>query len=444
MRLIPKIPDEAFVFLGRAEPALRATPRKRGSPNGAQRSQAGVGMSSRIYFDHSATTPLDPRVLEAMGPFLSGAYGNPSSLHQEGRAARAAVDKARAQVAALIGATPDEIIFTASGTEADNLALIGVVRASGKPGHVVTSTIEHAAILETCKFLASGGTKITHLPVDAEGIVRPDGLLRALKSTVTVVSVMAANNVVGTIQPIEELAQLTKLHGVLFHTDAVQAGGKIPLDVNRLQVDLLSLSAHKLHGPKGVGALYVRKGVELSPTVFGGGQERGLRSATENVAGIVGFGAAAEIARKELAEEAARLAGLREYIAAEILRNFPNAYLLGHPTERLPGHLSFGFRGQERAVGELLEALDQAGAAASAGSACSASHSGEPSRVLLATGYDVESARGLVRVSLGRFNTQQEVDRFLDVLSSAVSALPAAAVSASLPGLANPAEVAFA
>ena len=400
-------------------------------------------MSSRIYFDHSATTPLDPRALEAMGPFLGGAYGNPSSLHQEGRAARAAVDKARAQVAALIGAMPDEIIFTASGTEADNLALIGAVRASGKPGHVVTTAIEHAAILDTCKFLASGGTKITHLRVDADGLVRPNGLLRALQSNITAVSVMAANNVVGTIQPIEELAQLTKLHGVLFHTDAVQAGGKIPLDVNRLQVDLLSLSAHKLHGPKGVGALYVRKGTGLAPIIFGGGQERGLRSATENVAGIVGFGAAAEIAQKELDQEAKRLAGFRDYIATEVLRTFRNAYLFGHPTERLPGHLSFGLRGQEREVGKLLTALDQAGVAVSAGSACNANHSGEPSSVLLAMGYDAESARGLIRISMGRFNTQQEVDRFLDVLSSAVSTLPGTAVSASLPALANSAEVAF-
>jgi cysteine desulfurase len=399
-------------------------------------------MSSRIYFDHSATTPLDPRVLAAMIPFLSGAFGNPSSRHEEGRLAHAAVEKARAQVAALIGATPDQIIFTASGTEADNLALIGAVRASGKPGHVVTSAIEHAAILETCKFLATGGTRITHLPVDAEGLVRPEGLLRALQSNVTVVSVMAANNVVGTIQPIEELAQLTKLHGVLFHTDAVQAGGKIPLDVNRLQVDLLSLSAHKLHGPKGVGALYIRKGTGLAPIVFGGGQERGLRSATENVAGIIGFGAAAEIAQKELSEEAARLAGFREYIATEVLRNFPNAYLFGHPTERLPGHLSFDFRGQEREVGKLLEALDQAGVAVSAGSACSANHSGEPSSVLLAMGHDAESARGLIRVSMGRFNTQQEVDRFLHVLSNAVSALPGTAVR--LPRPTNPAAVAFA
>lgn len=378
-------------------------------------------MHSRIYFDHSATTPLDPRVLEAMGPYLGGAYGNPSSQHQEGRIAREAVDKARAQVAALIGADPEEIIFTASGTEADNLALIGAVRASGKPGHVVTSSIEHAAILETCRFLAGAGTKITHLPVDADGLVRADGLLRALQSNVTLVSIMAANNVVGTIQPIEELAQLTKLHGVLFHTDAVQAGGKIPLDVNRLQVDMLSLSAHKFHGPKGVGALYVRKGIKLSPIVFGGGQERGLRSATENVAAIVGFGAAADIARRELSEDATRLAGFREHITAELLRTFPNAYLFGHPSERLPGHLSFGFRGQEREVGTLLTALDRAGVAVSAGSACNAHHAGEPSGVLLAMGYDEESARGLIRVSLGRFNTQEQVLRFLKILEATVA-----------------------
>ena len=358
-----------------------------------------------------------------MGPFLDGAFGNPSSLHHEGRVARAAIETARAQVAGLIGAEPDEIIFTASGTEADNLALIGALRASGKPGHVVTSAIEHAAILETCRYLAGTGTKITCLPADTNGFVRPDGLLRALQSDVTIVSVMAANNVVGTIQPIEELAHLTRLHGVLFHTDAVQAGGKIPLDVNRLQVDLLSLSAHKLHGPKGVGALYVRKGTGLAPIIFGGGQERGLRSATENVAGIVGFGAAAEVARAELDEEAARLARFREQITSELLRTFPNAYLFGHSTQRLPGHLSFGFRGQEKEVGKLLTVLDQAGVAVSAGSACSAHHSGEPSGVLLAMGYDAERARGLIRVSLGRFNTQQEVDRFMVVLSQAVTAL---------------------
>ena len=370
-----------------------------------------------------------------MGPFLSGAFGNPSSLHQEGRAARQAIETARVQVASLIGAQPDEIVFTGSGTEADNLALVGTVRASGRPGHVVTSSIEHAAILETCRFLAESGTqpgtqsgtesgtKITHLPVSSEGLVSTEGLLRALQSDVTIVSIMAANNVVGTIQPIEELAHLTKLHGVLFHTDAVQAGGKIPLDVNRLRVDLLSLSAHKLHGPKGVGALYVRNGVNLSPIVFGGGQERGLRSATENVAGIVGFGAAAAIAREELAEEAARLLQFRDRIARELSARFPDWYLFGHPVERLPGHLSFGFRGRERELGKLLAALDRDGIAVSAGSACSAHHSGEPSGVLLAMGYDAERARGLLRLTLGRFNTQEEIDRFLEILPGAVSTL---------------------
>ena len=380
-------------------------------------------MHSRIYFDHSATTPLDPRVFKAMEPFLNGAFGNPSSSHQEGRVAREAVETARAQVAALIGAKLDEIIFTGSGTEADNLALIGAVRASGKPGHVVTSSIEHAAILETCRFLAAWGTKVTHLPVDADGLVRTESLLRALQSDVTIVSVMAANNVVGTIQPIEELAHLTKLHGVLFHTDAVQAGGKIPLNVDRLHVDLLSLSAHKLHGPKGVGAIYVRKGVELSPIVFGGGQERGLRSATENVAGIVGFGAAAAIAREELAAEAERLLQFRQRIALELSERFPDSYLFGHPVERLPGHLSFGFRGREKELGKLLAALDRLGIAVSAGSACNAHHSGEPSGVLLAMGYDAKRARGLLRLSLGRFNTQEEIERFLEILPRAVSTL---------------------
>ncbi len=390
-------------------------------------------MNSRIYFDHSATTPLDSRVLEAMGPFLGGVYGNPSSLHYEGRIAGNAIETARGQVAGLIGAEPDEIIFTASGTEADNLALIGAVRASGKAGHVVTSSIEHAAILETCRFLARAGTKITYLPVDRNGWVGPDSLLRALQSNVTIVSVMAANNVVGTLQPVEELAHLTQLHGVLFHTDAVQAGGKVPLDVNQLHVDLLSLSAHKLHGPKGVGVLYVRKGVKLSPIVFGGGQQRGLRSATPNVAGIVGFGAAAAIAKAELAEEVVRQAQFRDRIASELSQSLPQSYILGHPIHRLPGHLSFGLHGREREVGNLLALLDSEGVAVSAGSACSANQASQPSNVLLAMGYDAEQARGLIRVSLGRFNTEQEVDRFLRILVSCTgklkNAMPERAIS---------------
>jgi cysteine desulfurase len=389
-------------------------------------------MHSRIYLDHSATTPLDPRVLETMLPYLSGEFGNPSSLHQEGRGAHAAVEIARAQVASLIGAEPEEIVFTASGTEADNLALIGAVRASGVPGHIVTSSIEHAAILETCRFLASTGTKITYLPVDRDGIVSTTDLLRALQSCVTLVSVMAANNVVGTIQPIEELTHLTKLHGVLFHTDAVQAGGKIPLDVNRLSIDLLSLSAHKLHGPKGIGALYVRKGTSLSPIIFGGGQERGLRSATENVAGIVGFGAAAAIARDRLHEESVSLLRLRCHVVEELRRRTPNCYFFGHETQRLPGHLSFGFRGQEHDLARILTQLDRAGVAVSAGSACSANHSGKPSSVLLAMGYDPEQARGLIRVSLGRFNTEEEINRFLDIVVHLINAASCATRSEAI------------
>jgi cysteine desulfurase len=403
----------------------------------AERSQPEKVMTARIYFDHSATTPLDPRVLEEMLPYLGGAFGNPSSLHREGRLAREAVQTARAQVADLIGAEPEEIIFTASGTEADNLALIGAVRASGKPAHIVTTSIEHAAILQTCRHLAGSGTKITHLPVDRDGIVSTSSLLRALQQNVTLVSIMAANNVVGTLQPIEELAHLSKLHGVPFHTDAVQAGGKVPLDVNELPLNMLSLSAHKLHGPKGIGALYVRKGTALEPIVFGGGQEAGLRSATENVAGIVGFGAAAAIAKQELAEEAVRLRGLRDYIAQKLEQSCPDVYLFGHREQRLPGHLSIGFRGFEGGVAKILTELDRQGIAVSAGSACNANHSGEPSHVLLAMGYDAEQARGLIRVSLGRFNTRDEVDLFLRAITSAVGDLHARSETAENTQLAS-------
>jgi len=377
-------------------------------------------VNPRIYFDHSATTPLDPRVVDAMAQFLGGAFGNPSSQHNEGRIARAAVEKARAEVASLIGAAPEEIIFTASGTEADNLALLGVIEAKGAAGHVVTTAIEHAAVLHTCRALEKRGTKITYLAVNGEGLVCHRDLLRALQGSVDLVSIMAANNVVGTVQPIEELAQLSRLNGALFHTDAVQAAGKIPLDVNRLRVDLLSLSAHKLHGPKGVGTLYVRKGVQLSPIIFGGGHERGLRSATENVAGIVGFGTAAVIARQELEAEKLRLSKLRVQIADRLRDLSSKCYFFGHLTERLPGHLSFGFRGHESETGALISVLDEAGVAVSAGSACNAHHSGEPSGVLLAMGYNEVRARGLIRLSLGRFSTQEEIDRFFDKLSRAL------------------------
>jgi cysteine desulfurase len=389
-------------------------------------------MATRIYFDHSATTPLDPRVRSAMGPYLDGRYGNPSSLHQEGREARNAVETARAQLAALIGADPSEIIFTASGTEADNLALLGAVRAIGGPSHLIASAIEHAAVLETCHFLECSGTAVTILPVTGDGLVDPGSLQSALRDQTRLVSIMTANNVVGTLQPVAELAQITAQHGCLFHTDAVQAVGKIPIDVKKLGVDLLALSAHKLHGPKGVGALYVRRGVCLDPIVFGGGQERGLRSATENVAGIVGLGAAAALAREEMVTESARLASWRERILQDLRGSVPHACLIGHPEKRLPGHLCLGFAGQEGEMLKLVQALDASGVAVSAGSACSSAHVGAAETTLVAMGFDGTRARGLLRVTLGRFNTDDEVERFLHVLPQAVGSLTPAENEVSL------------
>ena len=382
-------------------------------------------MPERIYFDHSATTPLDPRVAFAMQSANLEAWGNPSSLHSEGRPARALVDRARSQVAALLGATPSEIVFTASGTEADNLALRGVFRTDdGRvSGHMITSSIEHPAIIETCRFLEQSGVQVTYLPVDEHALLDPDDLVRAFRSDTRLVSIMAANNVVGTLQPIAELAHITKERGVLFHTDAVQSAGKVPLDVNRVPVDMVSMSAHKLHGPKGVGALYVRNGVRLQPLVFGGGQEHGLRSATENVAGIVGLGTAAQVAAADMADEAVRLVQLRQRILDGLREVLPQTYLLGHPFKRLPGHLCLGFAGQEGESIRLLLSLDETGVAISSGSACSAHKASEPSYVLLAMGSDPIRARGTLRVTLGRFNTQEEVDRFLQILPQAVNSL---------------------
>jgi cysteine desulfurase len=374
-------------------------------------------MSDRIYFDNSATTPLDPRVTKAMEPYLDGIFGNPSSLHWAGREARAAIDQARRQVADLFSAQPGEIVFTASGTEADNLALIGVIAGLGQcENHLITSSIEHPAILETCRYLEQQGVDVTYLPVDGDGLIDPNDLRQALRPTTRLVSIMAANNVVGTLQPITELSRITREHGALFHTDAVQAVGKIPLNVQTQSIDLLSLSAHKLHGPKGVGALYVRNGVTLKPLVHGGGQERGLRSATENVAGIVGLGKAAEIARTEMSEEASYLVQLRDRLIDTITTTLPNAYLIGHRYRRLPGHVSLGLAGQEGEAIKLLLSLDEVGIAISTGSACSANHGSEPSYILRAMGFDLIRARGSLRITLGRFNTAAEVDRFLNVL----------------------------
>ena len=381
-------------------------------------------MHNSIYLDNAATTPLDPRVAQAMRPFLESTYGNPSSLHWAGRQARAAIEQARRQVADLLNATSEEIVFTASGTEADNMALIGVVERHGwRDCHVITSAIEHPAVLATSRYLKRRGIDITLLPVGADGIIDPAVLTPALRPHTRLVSIMAANNVVGTIQPIAELSRIAHEHGVLFHTDAVQAAGKLSLNVRQQPIDLLSLSAHKLHGPKGVGALFIRKGVTLDPLIHGGGQERGLRSATENVAGIVGFGMAAELARTEAATATAQLTRWRDQIIANVTEQINNAYLLGHPQQRLPGHICFGFAGQEGEAIKLLLSLDEAGIAVSSGSACSAHHAGQPSGVLLAMGLDPIRARGSLRVTLGRFNSAADVARFLEVLPGAVADL---------------------
>jgi cysteine desulfurase len=387
-------------------------------------------MADYVYLDHAATTPLDPRVRHAMEPYLDGVFGNPSSLHWAGRQAHDAVEAGRGEVAALLGARPAEIVFTASGTESDNLGVLGALAAMDGPKHVITSAFEHPAVLEPCRFLERQGVEVTYLPVSPEGIVTPEALAAALRPTTRLVSVMAANNVVGTIQPITELAALAHEAGALFHTDAVQAAGKLPLDVGRTPVDLLSLSAHKLHGPKGIGALYVRPGIELAPIVYGGGQERGLRSATENVAAIVGFGQAALLARAEMGEESARLVGLRERVLAAVTEEIDNAYLIGHPYQRLPGYLCFGFSGQEADAIRLLFALDDAGIAVSSGSACSAHNAGEPSYVLTAMGFDTIRARGSLRISMGRFTSDDDIDQLLTALPKAAESLKSIATHA--------------
>ena len=375
-----------------------------------------------IYFDHSATTPLDPRVVDAMLPCYGVNFGNPSSLHWAGQPAKQTLDTARQQVADLFHASPEEIIFTASGTESDNMVLKGIAsQYQARDCHIITSVFEHPAILETCKYLASQGYEISYLPVTPEGIVEPQSLTAALRSNTRLVSVMAANNVVGTLQPLAELALITKQHGALFHTDAVQAVGKIPLHVDRIPFDFISLSAHKLHGPKGIGALYIRKGCRIEPLIHGGGQEHGVRSATENVAAIAGLGKAAEIAAAEMSDEARRLVDLRDRLINGILAEIPNAYLIGHRYKRLPGHVCLGFAGQEGEAIKLMLSLNDEGIAISTGSACSSHNAGQPSYILMAMGMDPVRARGSLRITLGRFNTQAEVDTFLEVLPRLVA-----------------------
>lgn len=378
----------------------------------------------KIYMDHSATTPIDPKVMEAMAPYFSEKFGNASSLHSFGREAFEAIQESRRKVADLIGASPEEIIFTGGGTESDNLAIIGLARKMKTKGrdHVITSKIEHPAVLETCRSLEEEGFKVTYLEVDKDGLVCPEAIRRAITDKTALITVMHANNEIGTIEPIEEIGEIASERGVTFHTDAVQSVGKIPVDVNKIRVDLLSLSAHKIYGPKGVGALYIRKGVSLQPLIHGGGHERGLRSGTENVAGIVGLGASAELARLRLEEDSKHLTKLRDKLIEQVLEGISESHLNGHATKRLPNNAHFRFSGIE---GEsLILELDGKGIAASTGSACS-SKKLEPSHVLMAIGLNEVEAHGSVRLTLGRENTEEEVEYVVECLKESVGKLRA-------------------
>ncbi len=377
----------------------------------------------KIFLDHAATTPTDLRVVEAMLPYFSDSFGNPSSIHSLGLETRTAVAEAREKVAGLIGAAGDEVIFTSGGTEADNLAVKGIAQASAQRGkHIVTTRIEHHAVEESCRYLEKQGFKVTHVAVDQDGLVDPREVERAVTPETILISVMHANNEVGTIQPIAEISRVARSRGIYFHTDAVQTVGHIPAKVDDLGVDLLAISAHKLYGPKGVGVLYVRKGTRIVPFMHGGGQERGLRATTENVPGIVGFGKAAEIAQAEMDAESRHVTRLRDKLIKGLLERIPQVRLNGHPTKRLPNNVNISIASVE---GESLAvSLDLEGIAVSTGSACSA-EAMEPSHVLTAMGVPVELARGSVRFSLGKKNTDEEIDRVLEAFPRIVSRLRA-------------------
>ncbi len=376
---------------------------------------------SRIYLDHASTTPMRPEVLEVMLPFLKEQYGNPSSIYGEGRDARKALDQARDKLAKALGASPREIVFTSGGSEADNFAIKGAAFALRDRGnHIITSAIEHHAVYNTCRYLEKHGFRITVLPVDSYGLVDPADVEAALTPETILVSIMHANNEIGTIQPITEISKTLRERKVLFHTDAVQTVGHIPVNVQELGVDLLSLSAHKFYGPKGVGALYVRRGVRLDPLIHGGAQEHNRRAGTENVAGIVGMAEALELAVEEMDKEAQRQRELRDRLIKGIMERIPHTRLNGHPTKRLPGNVSVCF---EFIEGEsLLLNLDMQGIAASSGSACT-SGSLEPSHVLLALGLPHEIAHGSLRLTLGRDTTAADIDAVLEVLPGIVDKL---------------------
>jgi len=374
----------------------------------------------RIYVDYGATTPTDPRVVEAMVPYFTDKFGNAGSIHALGQEAREAVDRAREIVASAIGASPQEIVFTSGATEADNFAVLGAAWGNEARGrHLITSSIEHHAVLEPCLFLEGRGFEVTYLPVDRTGWVDPDDVRRAIRPDTILISVMSANNEIGTLEPVAEIGRIARDRGILMHTDATQSVGISPVHVDALSVDLLSLSAHKRYGPKGVGALYVRKGSKLTRVQGGGSQERNRRAGTENVPGIVGFGAALALALEVMDEEASQLRRLRDRLIDELAR-LDGAHLNGHRTDRLPGNINLSFEGADSE--SLLLALDFQGVAASSGSACT-SGSLEPSHVLTAIGLRPEIAAGTVRLTLGRWTTSQDVDDMLTIFPEVLRSL---------------------
>ena len=375
----------------------------------------------RVYLDYAATTPMHSDVVQAMIPYMSGMFGNPSSGHSFGQEARAAVEDARVQVASLLGASVDEIVFTSGGTESDNLAVKGVAYANRDRGnHIITTSIEHPAVLEPCRFLQTQGFDVTYLPVDRYGLVDPKAIEKAITKKTILISVMYANNEVGTVEPIIEIGKIAKSKGVYFHTDAVQAVGHVPINVDELSVDLLSVSAHKLSGPKGVGALYIRDGTKITSFLHGGEQEHTLRASTENVTGIVGLGKAAEIANGDLAAELKRIVKLRDRLIKELFDSIDHVRLNGHPKQRLPNNINVSFDIVEGP--KVASHLDMAGIAVSTASACQTGHKG-PSHVLTAMGYTEEEARNSVRFSLGRESTADDIYYLMEVLPPIINKL---------------------
>jgi len=377
----------------------------------------------RIYLDHNATTPVDPAVLEAMLPYFSGEFGNASSIHTFGQRARAAVETAREQVAALLDARPQEIVFTSGGTESDNHAIFGVVQAllSAQPSvHIITSAIEHEAVLNTCQALEKQGVTVTYLPVSRAGLIDPDDVRKAIRAGTVLITVMHANNELGTVQPLAEIGRIAAEHDIYFHTDAVQSVGKIPVDVKAFQLDLLSLSGHKLYASKGVGAIYIKGGTRLRQLLYGGHHQRGFRPGTENVAGIVGLGKAAELARVSLAEDAVRISALRDKLEQGLLARVPDARANAAGAPRTPNTSNITFTGIEGEA--LIIALDLKGLACSTGAACS-SGAVEPSHVLTAIRLPAGEARASIRFSLGRHTTAAEIDAALEIVPSAVAQL---------------------